>query len=148
MILLGNILTDIKSDLKSYDESGLIDDVSLSLHLLNELKGFGGNVMQTYPTIIRIDNGKGKLPDNFFALVKAVKTEPVGYLPDEDCDQQNLVDSYFYRVRKEASKIWNNQSHEFEDGAEYKEVSEKTYLYDKNLKAKFYYGNHRSEGVV
>ena len=78
-MLIGNIITDIKSDLKSYDESGLIDDVSLSLHLIDELKGFGGNVMQTYPKIIEVINGQAQLPINFFALIKAVKTEPIGY---------------------------------------------------------------------
>lgn len=143
-MLIGNIITDIKSDLKSYDESGLIDDVSLSLHLINELKGFGGNVMQTYPKIIEVINGQAQLPINFFALIKAVKTEPIGYEPDNDCDKGELINSHFYRVKKEASKIWNNYSNKFENGAEYKEVSEKIYLYDKSLKSKFYYGNQQS----
>ena len=102
MITLGNIISDIKSDLKSYDESGLIDDISLSLHLLNELKGFGGNLMETYPKIIEIRNGKAFLPDNFFALVKAVKTEPIGYATDDTCNNLDLIGSNFYRVKKEA----------------------------------------------
>jgi hypothetical protein len=148
MILLGNIIADIKSDLKSYDESNLIDDVSLSLHLLNQLKEFGGNVMQTYPTVIEIHNGQGKLPNNFFSLVKAVKTEPIGYLPDNDCLQDELIGSSFYRVKKEASKIWNNFSHTFENGAEYKEVTEQVFEYNKGLKAKFYYGNNKSLKLV
>jgi hypothetical protein len=142
MILLGNIITDIKSDLKSYDESGLIDEVSLSLHLLNELKGFGGNVMQIYPIIIDINNGQGKLPNNFFSLVKAIKTTPTGFKADEDCLQPELIGSNFYRIKKEASKVWNNYSHAFENGAEYKEVTEQLFEYNKGLKAKFYYGNY------
>ena len=142
MITIGNVITDIKSDLRSYEESNLIDDVSLSLHLINEVKGFGGNVMQTYPLIIDIHNGQGKLPNNFFSLVKAVKTEPIGYLPDNNCRQDELIGSSFYRVKKEASKIWNNFSYQFENGAEYKELTEQVFEYNAGLKAKFYYGNH------
>jgi len=141
-LTLENIKADIKSDLKSYEESGLIDDISLSIHLLNELKGFGGNVMQTYPIVLEIRNGQAKLPDNFFSLIKAVKTEPIGYETTTECNQENLISNYFYRVRKEASKIWDNQSGKFEDGAEYKEVCEKIYLFDNALKAYFIYGNH------
>lgn len=140
---LENIKADIKSDLKSYEESGLIDDVSLDIHLLNELKGFGGNVMQTYPCILEIRNGQAKLPNNFFSLVKAVKTEPVGCETTPDCNESELISSYFYRVRKEASTVWDNQSGKFEDCAEYKEVSEKVYLFDNALKTYFIYGNHR-----
>lgn len=148
MARLENIMADIKSDLKSYEESGLIDDVSLSLHLLNELKGFGGNVMQTYPCIIQIINSQGTLPNNFFSLVKAVKTEPVGYTPEPDCEQGELLDSHFYRVRKEASTTWDNYSGAFVDGEEYKEVSEKIYLFDKNLKTNFVYGNNQKLKLV
>lgn len=148
MITISNVITDIKSDLRSYEESNLIDDVSLSLHLINEMKGFGGNVMQTYPLIIDIHNGQGKLPNNFFSLVKAVKTEPIGYLPDEGCRQDELIGSSFYKVKKEASKIWNNFSHEFENGQEYKEVREQLFEYNFGLQAKFYYGNHRPLKLV
>lgn len=148
MTTISNVITDIKSDLRSYEESNLIDDVSLSLHLINEVKGFGGNVMQTYPLIVDISNGQGKLPNNFFSLVKAVKTEPIGYLPDSDCRQDTLIGSNFYRVKKEASKIWNNFSHEFENGAEYKEVTEQVFEYNKGLKSKFYYGNFRHLKLV
>lgn len=140
MIKLSNVLADITSDLKMYDEMGLIDDISLGLYLLNELKGFGGNIMEIYPAIIEIKNGQGKLPDNFFSLVKAVKTDPVGCLPEPDCEEGELVNSYFYKVRKEASSIWDNGSKIAE--GEYKEVTEKTYFFNKDLKANFYYGNH------
>lgn len=141
MITLGNILADVTSDLKMYDESGLIDDVSLRLHLLNELKGFGGNVMETYPKIIEIKNGQGALPDNFFSLVKAVKTEPIGYRCEPGCDEGELINSFFYKVRKEASAIWDNQSHAMTTG-DYKVVTEKTYFFNRDLKANFYYGNN------
>lgn len=137
---LNNVLADITSDLKMYDEMGLIDDISLNLYLLNELKGFGGNVMETYPKILEIKNGQATLPDNFFSLVKAVKTNPIGCVPQENCEEPELINSYFYRVRKEASEVWDNGSKLLEGN--YKYVEEKTYFFNKELKADFYYGNN------
>jgi hypothetical protein len=147
-MLLSNIKADITSDLKSYEESGLIDDVSLSIHLLNELKGFGGNVMETYPIILEVRNGQAKLPDNFFSLVKAVKTEPIGCEPSPECNHGELINSHFYRVREEASTVWDNQSGKFEDCGKYKEVTEKVFLYDNALQAYFIYGNHQKLKLV
>ncbi len=142
-MILGNIIADITSDLKSYEESGLIDEISLRIHLLNELKGFGGNVMETYPHILEVRNGQATLPDNFFSLVKAIKTEPIGCEPDPTCDEAELISSHFYRVRKEASTTWDNGSGKFEECAVYKEVTDSVYFYDGALKAKFYYGNNQ-----
>jgi len=140
MTTLKNVLADITSDLKMYDEMGLIDDISLKLFLLNELKGFGGNVMEVYPHVLQIKNGQATLPDNFFSLTKAVKTSPIGCVPEADCNEPELINSYFYRVRKEASEIWDNGSKILE--GDYKYVEEKTYFFNKDLKANFYYGNN------
>jgi len=69
MITINSIITDIKADLSSYTESGLIDDISLKMHLINELKRFGGNVMDVYPKVLEIRNSQVKLPDNFFSFI-------------------------------------------------------------------------------
>lgn len=137
---ISNILADVTSDLKMYDEMGLIDDISLSIFLLNELKGFGGNIMDIYPHVIEIKGGQGKLPDNFFSLLKAVKTHPKGCQPEEGCNEGELINSYFYRVRKEASEIWDNGSKKLEGC--YKTVTENTYFFNKDLKTTFFYGNN------
>lgn len=129
-----------------YSESGLIDEITLRLHLINELKRFGGNVMDIYPKILEVKNSQARLPENFFSLYKAVKTEPIGYYSDCE-DDTALISSTFFRIRKEASTEWNNQSHQFEPGC-YTEVSEEVYLADSRLKAEFYYGNHKSLKLV
>lgn len=146
MLTIKNIMTDIKSELRSYDESGLIDDITLELHLINELKRFGGNVMEVYPKIIEIRNSQGQLPKNFFSLYKAVKTEPMGCSVDEGVPEEALIGNYFYRIRKEASTYWDNQSKKFIEG-DYLEVTEKVYLND-GTKADFYYGNNQPLKLV
>ena len=145
MITISNIIADIKSDLKTYAESGLIDEITLRIHLLNELKRFGGNVMDTYPKILEIHNSQAQLPENFFALYKAVKTHPIGYHlhgVETDDMREALIGNTFYRIRKEASTTWDNMSHAFTEG-DYTEVVEKVYLDNKGIKADFHYGNHQ-----
>jgi len=140
MITISSIIADIKSDLSTYAESGLIDEITLRLHLINELKRFGGNVMDVYPKIIQIKNSQATLPENFFALFKAVKTEPIGYSCESGTTQEELnFGSTFFRIRKEASRTWDNLSGQFTDG-EYTEVTEKVYLQE-NKKANIHYGN-------
>lgn len=136
MITINSIIADIKSDLRSYDESGLIDDITLTLHLINELKRFGGNVMDIYPKVLEIRNSQAELPQNFFSLYKAVKTEPVGCNVEDDTLEEVIGGSTFYRIRKEASRTWDNLSHEFQDG-EYTEVVEKVFIGTR--KVDFYY---------
>lgn len=142
MITIRSIIADIKSDLKSYYESGLIEDVTLTLHLINELKRFGGNVMEVQPKILEIKNSQAQLPENFFSLYKAVKTEPMGYHAEGEVEiEEALIGNSFYRIRKEASRTWDNQSKTFTDG-DYTEVVEKVYLETPKKNVDFYYGNN------
>lgn len=140
MVTISSIIADIKSELSTYAESGLIDEITLRLHLINELKRFGGNVMDVYPKVLEIKNSQTTLPENFFALYKAVKTEPIGFRCEDGSDiEEANFGSTFFRVRKEASRTWDNLSGEFTDG-EYTEVVEKVYLQE-NRKADIYYGH-------
>ena len=41
--------------------------------------------------------------------------------------EDDLIDTFFVRMRKEANTVWNNQSNKFEQG-EYTEITEKIYL--------------------
>lgn len=140
MVTISSIIADIKSDLSTYAESGLIDEITLRLHLINELKRFGGNIMDVYPKILEIRNSQATLPENFFALYKAVRTEPIGYSCETGATEEELnFGNSFFRVRKEASTTWDNLSGKFTEG-EYTEVTERVYL-QQNKKANVHYGN-------
>lgn len=146
LITINSIIQDIKSDLSSYSESGLIDEVSLEMHLMNELKRFGGNAMEVYPKILEVKNSQSKLPKNFFSLHKAVKTEPIGYY-SEATDESTLISHNFFRIRKEASSVWDNMSKTYKEGS-YTEVTESVYLDIPKANVDFYYGNHRPLKLV
>lgn len=77
------IIAEIKSKLKVYDQQGLLDEISLNNYIKENIKEFGGNIMNEYQTVIRIEKGKAKLPDNFWALKAAVKCEQEGYVEEK-----------------------------------------------------------------
>lgn len=79
VVTLSNVISEIKTDFKSYYNSGLLDDVSMERWALQALKMFGVNIMVLQDNVIEIQDGKGVLPDNFFSLHAAYECEPVSY---------------------------------------------------------------------
>lgn len=79
VITLNNVISEIKTDFKSYYNSGLLDDISMERWGLQALKMFGVNIMTLQDDFVKIDGGQGDLPDNFFSLYAAYEVEPVSY---------------------------------------------------------------------
>lgn len=75
---LEQIISEIKNKLRTYDQAGLLDDISINNWIKECLKQFGGNMMQEHQTSLIIEKGRVKLPDNFWALKAAVKCEQEG----------------------------------------------------------------------
>lgn len=79
IVTLTNVISEIKTDFKSYYSSGLLDDISMERWGLQALKMFGVNIMTLQDELITIENGEGNLPDNFFSLHSAYECEPLTY---------------------------------------------------------------------
>lgn len=79
-----NIYIEVKNSLKSYDEAGLIDDISLRTWLHSEIKRFGNNLMTDTDDIVQVKKGKALLPKDFWSLKEAWKYELSHYCMDED----------------------------------------------------------------
>jgi hypothetical protein len=77
------IKAEIYNKLKVYHQQGLLDDISIDNWIKENIKEFGGNVMHEYQTVILVEKGKAKLPDNFWALKAAVKCEQEGYVEEK-----------------------------------------------------------------
>ena len=82
------ILAEIKNKLSVYDQQGLLDEISIRNGVVQNIKEFGGNVMNEYQTVLVVEKGKVKLPDNFWALKVAVKCEQTGYTEEEKTIKQ------------------------------------------------------------
>jgi hypothetical protein len=52
-----NLIAEVLSDPKQYNESGLIDDISLNRWLKNALLKFGGTIMPKLDKVIEVREG-------------------------------------------------------------------------------------------
>ena len=88
-------LSELKSQMSQYFESGLIDDASILTWVNSGLKKFGNTIMIYHETVIEVENGRGKLPENFYSLKQALKCNK-DFI---SCDQESekiLVKSLFF----------------------------------------------------
>lgn len=132
------LVAEILTELKKYDESGLIDYKSLNRWIKNELKRFGNNLMQLTETVLRVENGTADLPENFFSLYFAVKCTPESHQFEEGC-KENLQSSHFWTQRLENTYEWDNQSGSHKN-TNFKLIEERIVFKD-NTTVKFRYNN-------
>lgn len=99
---------EVLTRLKQFDESNLIDDIFLTNWIKDGLKQFGGSLMQEQETILDVENGKAKLPDNFYSLRYALKCEGYGYSID-NTKKDILFAQPFYQKRIKKTGVWDNQ---------------------------------------
>lgn len=137
MITLKNIIAEVRTDLAQYESAGMLDEIALRNWAKRALKTFGNLVTTLNEKTIEVKNGKAKLPEDFYSLYAAAKCDP------KRCeiikgDESDLVDTFFYRIRTEALKTFDNQSNVIQEG-EYKEVVEKIYLRGGSVEADLYF---------
>lgn len=141
MTTRSQLIAEVLTSLKKYNESGLIDMISLNLWTKNALLKFGGNIMPKVDKVLEVKNGMAKLPENFYSLFLAAKC-----VPDKSevlCGEQEedtLQSIYQYRVRTEAKKEWDNLVDDFKTG-EFIEITEKLFFHDGRTQVEFKYKN-------
>lgn len=132
------MIAEIKSKLKIYDQQGLLDDISINNWIKENIKEFGGNIMNEYQTALRVEKGRVKLPDNFWALKAAVKCEQEGYVEEEAHKHiQNRI-SYleWTEIKDYYNHIDGRPCLEDEDSTY---ITETLYFQTPNKSYKFYY---------
>lgn len=101
------IVAEIKNKLKVYDQQGLLDDISINNWIKENIKEFGGNIMKEYQTIIKVEKGRAKLPDNFWALKAAFKCEQEGYTEAEKETEKHIQRRISYLEWTEIGDYYN-----------------------------------------
>lgn len=130
------LFAEIRNAYKSYDSEGLIDEISIRRWMKSELKRFGNNIMIYSDDIVKVREGKGKLPEDFWHLQSAKKYDPSHF----ECEEESrdiLQNSHFWLQKIEEERT-------FVDGKEVKVelkncVHEEYYFHD--ARATLYYGN-------
>lgn len=116
------LIAEITSDLRQYDEENLIDYRSLNKWIKNELKRFGNNIMVLTESFLHVQNGKAKLPEAFWNLHVAAKCDQTGY---EVCEgeREHVIMSHYWKMRLEQTQEWDgyNETYIQKDFREYKE---------------------------
>lgn len=104
---LNQIKAEILTQLKKYDDLGLIDYITLNEVIKREMRRFGSNVMETRHAFVEIVGGFGKLPDNFFKLDSAVICDEI----KEDIEEEEVWRTDFNVSRTRiANYEWDNES--------------------------------------
>ena len=130
-------IAELTSDLKQYDESNLIDYRSVDLWLQTKLKRFGNNIMVTNEKLLKVENGRVKLPENFWKLDLAVKCDPEGYSV-ESGEPKVVITSTAFKIRTEENNVWNNNIEGYIK-KDFKSITEKVFI-DNNI-VNYYYKN-------
>lgn len=124
------LIAEILTDLRQYDESGLIDYRSLNMWIKNELKRFGANVTILTEKVLEVQDGKVELPEDFWTLHLAVKCKQGDWEGEHSEDREYVQDSQFYKQSTTTNYVWDNQSQSHKQ-ENYKTVSEKVFFKDR-----------------
>jgi len=124
------LIAEILTDLRQYDESGLIDYRSLNMWIKNELKRFGANITILTEKVLDVEDGKVELPEDFWTLHLAVKCKQEGWEGEHQEDRELVQDSQWYKQSTTTNYVWDNQSQSHKEES-YKTVEEKIFYKDR-----------------
>lgn len=134
---------EILTALKQYEESGLVDHISIDQWIRNAMREFGGNFMAGSDYFVKIENSKGDLPNNFYSLVNAIKCDERAYKTTKE-GKKHLQSSIFYKERLEKIQYFTNDlDPPILEGEDCKFIREEIYFEDKSPKATIWYGNYQ-----
>lgn len=128
-------ITEIEEGLSTYAESGDINRVSIKMWVIGELRKFGNNISQVNERLLKVENSKATLPDDFKSLKLALKTDAVGYKIHGN--RQNITDSYIYKERIENPAYFDEVNQEYVTTCNPKIITEKITI--NNTPVDFYY---------
>jgi hypothetical protein len=132
-----SLIAEVKSDLSKYADAHLLDEDSMYRDIVLGLKRFGNDLMQVFEYVVKVEEGTGKLPDNFQTLYFAYLCNPVGYKPVVE-EYHHLQDSLFYTERHVRTKEWNECTNCCSNVTE-TTIKEDLYFREKKV-AEYYYG--------
>lgn len=137
---LKTFIAEIKADLATHAELGMIDETSLTRWVLSEITKFGEDIMTLQDTVVPIYKGKGTLPDNFYSLYIATKCDRLGYQVDEE-DKKVVQNSMMWIERTERGQTWHKccEYDPCDKCIEEKTITETVYV--KQRKVDFHYTN-------
>lgn len=109
MINIDDIIEEVVSDLRKYDDAGLIDKNKVYRDIILGLKRFGNDICILNESVIEVKESNAIIPNGFFSLYAAYLCKP-NYYKHKNIEINHLQSSFFFRERTEFSTDWNECS--------------------------------------
>lgn len=129
------LIAEVLSELRQYDEAGLIDYRSVNLWIKNELKRFGSNITVRTEKFLDVENGEAELPEDFWNLHLAAKCTRDSH-QFVSGSRQDVVNSSYWTQRIENTYTWDNQANTHTKES-YKEIIEKSYYNNAEIQTRY-----------
>lgn len=129
------LIAEILTDLRQYDEAGLIDYRSLDLWITNQLKRFGNDIMVMTEKVIKVNNREAILPEDFWKLELAARCNKTSYCVKEG-DVDEIVGSHYWTHRIENTYEWNNQANTHKK-TDFKEIVEIEHYHNQSVEFRY-----------
>lgn len=131
-----NLIAEIRADFESYDEAGLIDEVSMRRWANIAIRRFGENVTTRQDTVLHVKDGRAIMPDNFYSLYVAYECSKRGYHIAKKEDKAVVENSIMWKEKVTRTNEWDSCSPECKTESE-SVVTETLYVEDSSVE--FYY---------
>ena len=92
---LSQLQAEIETSLSNYVQD--IDAITVKMWVIQRLRIFGNNIAELKETVVKVENSKATLPEDFKSLKMALKVKGVGC----NTPSKDVTDTYIYKQRIE-----------------------------------------------
>lgn len=105
---IDGIISLVKEQLSKYDTMNVLDEDLMYRDVVLAVKSFGNNATIDFEDVIQVENGMGKLPDNFYRLYEARLCSPIAYeRNNKEFEIHTVMDTQYYNLIHELKTSWN-----------------------------------------
>jgi hypothetical protein len=128
---LTEFIAELESAFPTYAKD--IDKITVKTDVIGRLKIFGNNIAELRETVLKVENSRAILPEDFKSLRLALKVESKGC----NSKSQNTTESYIYKERIENPAWYDEINQEYVTSCDSKIITEKITIGNENVE--FYY---------
>lgn len=135
-ISISELIAELQAKYPNISQSGDIDKSSILFSVINKMRIFGVNALETTSDFLDVENSKTQLPEDFKALKFACLAEPMGY--EIEGNRIGVTDNFIYKQRIESPAYFNEVTKEYVTSCRSKLVTETITLGNSRLKYHYY----------
>jgi len=107
-----SIMSVVRGKLSIYDIGNVLDEDDMYRTIILSLRSFGNDATEMHEDVVRIRNGKGKLPKNYYRLYEARLCCPINYdKHGKNIEIHNVLDTQYLSLIHELKTTWDSCDH-------------------------------------